>query len=142
MTSDSNTEANRNLMKRHVATMNSGRIEDFDDYCSDDYKWIGVEPDRMGSVTGRDEFKNVIGDLIAALPDIHVEIVEMVAEGNDVAVHITLEGHHTGKEMMGVAPSGAYVKWHGYSIYTVRDGKICEESFFDDTYAIEKALGI
>lgn len=135
-------ESNKALMRRHVKTMNSGSVEDFDDYCSEDYRWIGVEPERMGSVTNRDDFKAAIEELVNTIPDLHVELLEMISEGNDVAVHITLEGHHTGLPMMGVDPSGAYVKWHGYSIYTIRDGKICEESFFDDTYAIAKALGV
>jgi predicted ester cyclase len=135
------TEATKALIRRHVETMNRGDVEEFDKYCSDDYKWLGVEPERMGEATNLRDFKSAIKDLVETLPDLYVEIIDMVAEGEKVAVHITLAGHHTGRPFMGVEPSGVYVKWHGYSTYSIKNGIIYSESFFDDTFAIAKSLG-
>jgi predicted ester cyclase len=56
-----------------------------------------------------------------AFPDVEVEIDEIVAEGDRVAVATTFTGTHQG-ELMGVAPTGRRVAVTGIDIVRVVDG--------------------
>ena len=77
-----------------------------------------------------------------ALPDCTVEILDMVAEGDRVALRFREHGHHTGTPWLGVQPLGAYVEWFPFAIYRVAGDKLAEEWFTDDPYTIKKCLGI
>jgi predicted ester cyclase len=125
-----------------MAAINRGDIDAFDDLCAEDYVWRGVDPEGIGEARGLPAFKEAVRSFLKAMPDLHVEILEMVAEDDAVATHLLERGHHTGSSWLGVEPQGALVEWHAFDIYRIRDGKLAAESFLDDSYTIMKALGI
>jgi steroid delta-isomerase-like uncharacterized protein len=59
-----------------------------------------------------------------AFPDIHVEVLRTVTEGEMVTAHCRVTGTHRGT-MMGM-PTGKPVDFSGMTIVRVRDGKIIE----------------
>ncbi len=136
------SEQNKELVRRFMAAINRGDIDAFDQLCAQDYVWRGVDPEGIGEAKGLPAFKEAVRSFLRAMPDLKVEIVEMVAEDAAVATHLLESGHHTGEPWLGVEPRGALVEWHAYDIYHVRDGKLATESFLDDSYTIMKALGI
>lgn len=70
--------------------------------------------------------KQVIVAFISAFPDVHHDIVDMVAEGEDkVAVRLNVTGTHKG-EFQGVPQSGKKVSFGGMFFFTIIDGKITE----------------
>ena len=70
--------------------------------------------------------KQLIVAFISAFPDLHHDIVDMVAEGEDkVAVRLHVTGTHKG-EFQGVPQSGKKVSFGGMFFFTIIDGKITE----------------
>lgn len=70
--------------------------------------------------------KQLIVAFISAFPDLHHDIVDMVAEGEDkVAVRLNVTGTHKG-EFQGVPQSGKKVSFGGMFFFTIIDGKITE----------------
>ena len=70
--------------------------------------------------------KQVIVAFISAFPDVHHDIVEMVAEGEDkVAIRMNVTGTHKG-EFQGVPQSGKKVSFGRMFFFTIIDGKITE----------------
>ncbi|MFH1928494.1 MAG: ester cyclase [Chloroflexota bacterium] len=63
--------------------------------------------------------------LRAAFPDIHVTIVDMMAEGDKVVVRFASCGTHKGT-FLGVPPTGKRVKWAGIDTFTIAEGKLVE----------------
>jgi predicted ester cyclase len=63
--------------------------------------------------------------ILAALPDFHISIKTMIAEGDEVAVISTLSGTHQGA-LMGIAPSNKPVSIIKADIFRVSNGKIVE----------------
>lgn len=64
---------------------------------------------------GVESFKHVIEWVRAIGPDAHYEIDDIIAEGDRVAVRMTVSGTHTG-ELRGIPPTGKrfsvdYVHW-------------------------------
>jgi len=58
---------------------------------------------------GPAEFRLFAANLRGSLPDIHIRLDDILAEGDRVTVRITLVGTHTGQGL-GVVPTGNRVR--------------------------------
>jgi steroid delta-isomerase-like uncharacterized protein len=92
-----------------------------------------------GFPPGVDGVKQFFSMFRDAFPDVTVEIDEMVAEGDRVAVATTFTGTHEG-ELMGVAPTGRRVSVTGIDIVRVADGKIAEHRGLTDIVGLMRQL--
>jgi steroid delta-isomerase-like uncharacterized protein len=76
-----------------------------------------------------------------AFPDLHHNIVDMVAEGEDkVAVRLNVTGTHKG-EFQGIPPTGKKVSFNATDFVTLQDGKIVEERVNADTMGLMQQIG-
>ena len=71
------------------------------------------------------------GSLHAAVSNLQVNIENMSAEGDLVAVHTSLRGKHTG-EFMGIPPSGKDVVMRVSDIVRIVNGKVVERWGVED----------
>jgi predicted ester cyclase len=56
------------------------------------------------------EHKGLLSGVNNAFPDLHHEIVDIVAEGDKVAVRLNVTGTHKG-EFQGILPTGKNYRW-------------------------------
>ncbi|MBF8185945.1 ester cyclase [Nonomuraea sp. K274] len=90
-----------------------------------------VEPDVLfhapvpSDVTGAKALKHVWTVLLRAFPDIHVEIEDVIAEGDKVVCRNTVTGTHQG-EYRGLPPTGKSVAYNEIFIARFADGRIAE----------------
>lgn len=76
-----------------------------------------------------------------AFPDIHHDIVDLVAEGEDkVAVRFDATGTHK-EEFQGIPPTGKKVSFGGMNFFTVIDGKVAEEWVIVDMLGLMQQIG-
>lgn len=78
-------------------------------------------------------------DFFAAFPDIQIEIVQQVAEGDRVVSYITSHGKHSGS-FYGIAPTGRSISTSVIRIDRVQDGKIAEHWSVSDTAGLTQQL--
>ena len=65
----------------------SSPLEAFDEYCREDYIWHGgADPGGLGDVHGLADFKKAVGMFFTGFPDLHVEILDMLVDGDRAAV--------------------------------------------------------
>jgi hypothetical protein len=93
-----------------------------------------------GHVIGRDGLKQSMSRHLRGFPDLHVTIDDILAEGNRVGVWYTVEGTQRG-EFEGIAPSDKHVRWFGFDLLTVEEGKISDGRFVSDLLGLLKQLG-
>jgi steroid delta-isomerase-like uncharacterized protein len=62
---------------------------------------------------------------MAAFPDFHIAVDDLIAEGDRVTARITQTATHMG-DLLGVAPTGQRVTLRGIAIYRIAEGKIAE----------------
>jgi len=75
---------------------------------------------------GRDAmFTQSIADYLAAIPDMHVTIHAIVAEGDKAMAHWTVNGTHGG-ELAGIPATGRPVTFSGHTMYRFAGGQIVE----------------
>ena len=76
----------------------------------------------------------------SAFPDFRIDVEDMLAEGDKVAVRIVLSGTHQG-EFLGMPGSGRRFSAAGIDIVRVRAGQVVEHWGVTDTLGMMQQLG-
>jgi steroid delta-isomerase-like uncharacterized protein len=76
----------------------------------------------------------------SAFPDLHHDILDIVAEGDKVAVRYNIIGTHKG-ELQGIPPTGKEVSFSAMDFITLSDGKVAEEWEIADTMELMRQIG-
>jgi steroid delta-isomerase-like uncharacterized protein len=127
----------RELVERLHATLLQARDPAVvDEFFSRDFVSHNNPPGFPPGVEGVKRFFTTFRD---AFPDIEVEIDELVADGERVAVATTFTGTHQG-ELMGVAPTGRRVSVTGIDVVRVAGGKIVEHRGLTDIVGLMRQL--
>ena len=96
-------ERNRaNTRRVFEEAFGQGRLEVVDECLAPD----GVDRHEMPEGDFRAHLKGVITMLRAAMPDLAMTVEDLIAEGDRVAVRVTLTGTHTGDEFFGIPAAG------------------------------------
>jgi steroid delta-isomerase-like uncharacterized protein len=94
----------------------------------------------QASPLDREGQKQRIASFHQGLPDVHLTLEDMVAEGDKVVFRINLHGTHTGT-LLGVPPTGKQVTISAIDIARLADGKIVEHWGQMDTLGLLQQLG-
>jgi steroid delta-isomerase-like uncharacterized protein len=119
---------NKAVVRGVVEAVNKGNLAAFDELFAPDLVSHGP---RVDQTSGREEEKRGVAAILAAFPDAHVTLEDLIADGDKVVARLTFTGTQTGelKSMtMGTIPAtGKRVTTTGIYIYRLARGKIVEE---------------
>jgi steroid delta-isomerase-like uncharacterized protein len=90
---------------------------------------------------GREGFRKQWKEWIAAFPDLHFEVTDLVAEGDKVVSRWVLTGTQTG-EYLGSPGDGKKIRVEGMSLDRIVDGVLVEGFDGWDNYGFRKQLGL
>jgi ketosteroid isomerase-like protein len=77
-----------------------------------------------------------------SFPDVHMEIIDLIAEGDKVVGRFTCSATHLG-EWLGYAPTGRrFEAVDEVTIYRLRDGRIVESWGLEDNLSRLRQLGL
>ncbi|MEX5721822.1 ester cyclase [Geodermatophilus maliterrae] len=88
---------------------------------------------------GRDTWRQGVEVMKRAFPDVTVQIEDVVASDDRVAVRLTLRGTHTG-EFEGIPATGRAVEYSSNEFYRFADGVIAEEWICSDTATLHRQI--
>jgi predicted ester cyclase len=91
--------------------------------------------------SGTQALKEVFFHLMAAFPDLHIAVEDVIAEGDKVVYRNTVTGTHLG-EHLGVAPTGRSITYNEIFIVRVAAGRIIETWGVVDIAAQMRQLGL
>jgi steroid delta-isomerase-like uncharacterized protein len=106
-----------------------------------------VEPDVLIHMpmpiqaTGAQALKQVWAMLLRGLPDVHVTVEDLIAEGDKVVSRNTVTGTHQG-EYMGLPPTGKSITYNEIFIFRFANGRIAEMWGVVDVFSQMKQLGV
>jgi len=131
---------NKELVRSYIEELfNQGNFSAVDKYLSPSF--IDHNPFTkelpMGP-KGQAEFSRLMREAFA---DFHVDIQDIIAEGDKVANRITASGRHKG-EFLGIAPTQKEVSWQVMAFLRVENGKIVERWATQDLMGLLKELGV
>jgi predicted ester cyclase len=132
--------AAKEIVRRHFLDGVSGhRVEVWDEIMADDYQLhVGLRRDLLRG--GRAGYQAGIGAFWEAFPDMHVELHELVAEGDLVVARYTERGTHRGP-YRGRAPTGRSYTKHGFGMYRIAAGRMAEGWIQEDDASFARDLG-
>jgi steroid delta-isomerase-like uncharacterized protein len=137
VSAETGIERNKELARRFFEEIwNQGDESAIDRYIPLEAK--GNDPD-FGS--GREGFKAQWRKWRAAFPDLHFEIVDLVAEGDKVLTRWVLTGTHRG-EFLGIPPTGRSIRVAGMSLDRIEDGLVAEGFDGWDALGLRQQLGV
>lgn len=132
---DRNREIVRLVIERGI---NEGDFAVADDRFTDDYEVHA--PGLPPLPKGAGAFKKAIGLWRTAFSDMHMEILDLIAEGDRVVNRFKTTGTHDGP-LMGYAPTGRPVTVYGMECHRLVDGLVAESWIGDDVPTILKQIG-
>lgn len=133
------TEDNKNLIHRfYEEVFNKKNVAALDAFYAPDHVDHTLPP---GMPTSPEGTKQAIIMTLVALPDLHVTIEDMIAEGDKVVTRFTTHGTQQGV-FGSIPPTGKRVAITTIEITRVADGKIVEDWGLDDRLGMLQQLGL
>ena len=86
------------------------------------------------------EWTEALPGMYASMKDHHIELVDMAADSESVAVKMATSGYHTG-EIFGLPPTGKWWTNRVFTFFRFADGKIVEVDALPDAENHIKQLG-
>jgi steroid delta-isomerase-like uncharacterized protein len=118
--------------------MSQGKLEVIDELLADDFvehgEFPGISQDREGLRAWTALFRS-------AFPDLKVETLGVVTEGDEVWVHSRATGTHQG-EFMGIPATGKAISFAMMDRVRVRDGKAVEHWGVGEDLGLMTQLGV
>ena len=93
---------------------------------------------------GKQEVVAFFDMLNDAIPDLRMEVLDVIGEGDKVAVHWRMNGTFAGPgQFNGIDPTGARLDGlTGVDVITMRDGRIVRNDAYTDNMSIGRKLGL
>jgi steroid delta-isomerase-like uncharacterized protein len=124
------TEANKDVVRRFVDEVaNQHHADRMEELCTADH--VLYHPAIPRTAIGIGEYRWAMDPVWQAWPDHHLEIQDITAEGDRVAMRAVVTARNTG-EMRGAKPTGKSTRSTVIATYRIRDGKIAETRVIED----------
>ena len=135
-------DRNKETVRRIVDAINTGDAAHLRDVMH-----RTVADDMVGHAPGEPDFHGPEGyldfvmDFCSVVPDLQVEIVDLIAEDDLVVAQLLFRGTHGG-ELMGLPPTGRKVSVPEVAICHMREGELAELFLYWDNLDILRQLGV
>jgi len=133
------TNENKQVIRDFLEdVINQGRLERADALVKSDFVELDPLP---GQGPGREGLKEIIGRLLAAFPDMHWVIDEMLAEDDKVMSRFHWTGTHKG-DFLGIPATGKHVKVNGVVIDRLEEGMMADSRILMNDLSLMQQLGV
>jgi predicted ester cyclase len=106
------------------------------------------EPGGIGHIHGvaelraPDTYREWFSKLFSAFPDLHFEVIDVVADETRAAVRWKIDANFNGSvPFEGILPTGARAEVEGVDLLTIRDGKIVSLEAYMNGMELARQLG-
>lgn len=131
------TDANKRLARRVPEEIATERDSDA---VTEVFAADAVEHAPDGDYEGHAAITENMERIFAAFPDFTATVEDVVAEGDTVAMRVTLRGTHEGA-FMGIEPTGRSVEVENTVFTRIEDGKIAERWVQPDMFGLMQQVG-
>lgn len=130
--------ANKEIVLRWAeSVVNRGELDVVDELFAEEFSWdMPFNPEPLH---GPEAMKETVTSFRTAFPDLSIEVDEIVAEGDKVALSYQASGTNHG-EMMGEPATGESAEWRVTHVFTLREGRIVSDATVLDRARIIEQL--
>ena len=132
------TEENKEIVRRVIdEIVNKGDLSLADKVLAGNYIYHFPTHD----IHGPEGFKEFVTSMRRAFPDLHVDIVDLIAEGDKVAVRVLMQGTFKG-ELNGIAPTGKKLTFPEAVFVRFENGREVEATAYGNMKVFNEQLGL
>jgi hypothetical protein len=125
-----------NLIRRAVAALNAGDVEDYlSGFALDCLRWVGG----LGVALTVPDIRDNLGQLVAAFDGLHLDEDLLFGGDGHVCARWTLRGVHTG-EYGGIAPTHREIAVDTCEVYTFTGDKVTECHVYGESMSLFNQL--
>lgn len=117
---------------RYLKALNAHEFDHMDEFIND-------RTTLNGEPATRDDLLAVQRQDVAAVPDLHWELKELLFDGDRLAARLVNTGTPV-REWLGVPPTGASFEIAEYAVYQVRDGRFVHMTALHDAGEMRRQL--
>ena len=125
------------VVRRYIDLLGQRDLGALDEVVAEDV--VVLYPDGSVAYSDRQSWKQAQHG--SPFSDERITPVQIVSDGEQVAVRYTVTAVHTESEAFGVAPTGDAITTSGTKIYTIRDEKIQQIAGHDDVLGLMQRMG-
>jgi steroid delta-isomerase-like uncharacterized protein len=129
-------EQNREIGRRFVAIFNEQNPTIADEIFASNF----TAHVSGASTLDREGWKAYLEVFLAAFPDLHLEVEEVIATDEFVILRVVLRGTQTG-EFQGMPPTGTEVAFPGIAMHRIENGQVIEHWGVMDLLSLMQQLG-
>src|SRR5438552_10736436 len=118
------------------SVVNHRRLDDFDQFLAAE-----VVEHAPARTVGLAAARQTLADWLAAFPDLHLTIEDLVVDGDHLMARLTATGTHRGS-LADLAPTGKRVSVPVFEVWSVPDGRCVERWLHLDTCRLLRQLGL
>jgi steroid delta-isomerase-like uncharacterized protein len=122
------------VARRFYEIVDSQNLQDFDEVCAPDLKG------HAGAGSNLAELRAAVAAFQVPFPDLRTEVKHLVQEEDLVSVWLSYTGTHEA-DFAGIPSSGRHVRFGGWDLMRIRDGRIVELTQYCDVFAIMSQIG-
>ena len=130
--------SNGELIRWAFAKLNERDTKPLRRFWSD--KSVQRFPDK--TCVGEQEIAAYFESAFAAMPDWHMQVVEIVERDEHVFVHWHLTGTFSGEPFQGIEPNGKEVALDGMDHFVLRDGQTVTNTVIFDQMQFARQIGL
>ncbi len=119
--------------------VNRGNVNIFDEILAPDF--VEHEETLPGLPPNRETVKEFMSIVRNAFPDVHMDVDDLLQDGDKVVARVTMSGTHQG-EFMGIPPTGKQFEVQLIDILQFRDDRCVAHWGVTDTAKMMEQLGI
>jgi steroid delta-isomerase-like uncharacterized protein len=134
------TEENKALARRFTEEgFSTGNLALADEIVAPNF--VNYDPGTPPLPSGPEGYKQLVTAYHTAYPDLQMNVEDLFAEGDKVAVRWAARGTHTG-QLGDIPPTGKQMTITGISVLTIAGGKVTEQYTNWDTLGMLQQLGV
>jgi steroid delta-isomerase-like uncharacterized protein len=131
------TEENKELVRLALEVANEHNLSEYAQHFTPNSKFYGFAPQPLDL----EGYKQLLAMVITAFPDWHLNIEDMIAEGDKVVTRYTISGTHQ-REFQGIPPTGKQFTITAITIGRIVNGKAVELRNEFDQLGMLQQLGV
>ena len=131
------TEANKATVRRYFQELDKGNFAALEEVCAPTY--TAHFPGAPGPMP-REAAVQLFTMFYAAFPDLYHTVDDQLADGDKVAVRLTIRGTHQ-HEFQGIPPTGKQIAMSALNIFHMPDGRIAEHWVEYDAHGHDATVG-
>jgi steroid delta-isomerase-like uncharacterized protein len=130
---------NRLVTRYFEEVWNQGRVDVLDELLTPDYRNHSSSlPDPR---PGPADLKPIVAAMRVAIPNLHYDILDLVAAPDKAAIHTRLTGTHM-RELFGIPATGRTIDVRQMQIEWIEHGRIAQHWRITDELSLLRQLGV